>query len=154
VSIFAPPPMADLPQSVEWYLTRTGNDEGYTLGEIRYGLYDNERVCYTTENEDQRTEEGNGIYNDAAIPALRYKLLLCKSSAGGQCIRIEAVPGFGDVEIRAGSKEKRMRGDILIRTEGFAPGFEGSENPLIEMTNEIRRLNRKNISVYLNVVRK
>ena len=162
MSIFAPPKMSGLPQSVEWYLVRDkrmesrNGREGYTLGEIRYGFFDAQRVCYTVEDFDNHLEEGNGNPNgiSSAIGTGRYRLTICQSPQYGHTIlRAHAVPGFSGVEINARGEDERLFGCIAVGTERMLDGVRDTQPALARLVVELRKMNMREIGVYLNVVR-
>lgn len=150
MTIFAPPPMSPLPQSVEWFLVRDKLMEGYALGEIRYGLLDSQRICYTAEDEDKHTEDGNGRTGKAAIPTGRYRLSL---PVHGRNILVNAVPGFFHVEIRAESGTGRDEGDITVGDSRTLVGVGNPSSALTRLITELRRQTMRNVAVYLNVGR-
>ena len=156
MTIFAPPPMSPLPQSVEWFLVRDrvmpprNGLDGHSQGEIRYGVLDSARICFTSEDEDKHLEDGNGRTGKAAIPAGRYRLTL---PVHGRNILVNAVPGFFHVEIRAKSGTGRDDGDITV---GDSRTLDGVGNPtpaLTRLITELRRQIMKGVSVWLNVGR-
>jgi hypothetical protein len=164
MSMIAPRDMLPLPQSVEWFLVRDplksmparNGREGYTLGEIRYGFFDSQRVCYTVEDFDYRLEEGNGkpLESSSAMPAGRYKLSIHQSPHHGhQCIRIHKVDGFCDLEINANGTAERLLGCVSVGTERMPDGVRNSKPALAVLVAELRKMNHREIGVYLNVVR-
>ena len=164
MTIFAPPPMNPLPQSVEWYLVRDtlksmparNGREGFTLGEIRYGFFDSARVCYSVEDEDRYLEDGNGKYpeHSAAIPCGRYRLTIEQSPQWGTpVLRAHAVPGFGRVEVNARGDDERLFGCIAVGTAQMLDSVRDCQPALSLLVSEIRKMNQREIGVYLNVVR-
>jgi hypothetical protein len=156
MTIFAPPPMSPLPRSVEWFLVRDKSMEsrngleGYCLGEIRYGVLDSQRICYTHEDEDKQLENGNGRTGKAAIPAGRHRLTL---PVHGRNILINAVPGFFHVEIRAESGISRNDGDVAVGDMRTLAGVGNCSFALARLITELRRLTMAGVQVYLNVGR-
>jgi len=156
MTIFAPPKMEEAPFVREWFLVRdkimpmmNGRD-GYSLGEIRYGILDAQRVCYSCEDEDKRLEEGNGGVEGAAIPLGRYRLTL---PVHGRNILINAVPGFSHVEICSDSHRERLDGNVTVGDEPTLDGVGNCQPALLRLITELRRLNMRNIAVYLNGTR-
>lgn len=161
MTIFAEPQRNPDPPSVDWFLVRDkfmeprNGREGFTLGEIRYGLFDSQRICYTVEDQDRRLEEGNGkVYGRSAIPTGKYRLTIYQSpSRGDTCIAVNAVAGFSDVQIHCANKAEELRGCIapgIIRT---LDGVVDSRIAMVGLITELRRLNMREIRVYLNVMR-
>ena len=145
MTIFAPPPMTPCPAPVEWFLVRDtvmeprNGREGFTLGEIRYGVQDSQRVCYTVEDQ-------HGIQEG------RYRLTVHQSSTGHPCISINAVPGARDVEIFADGHKERLDGHVAVGTERLLDGCGNCKPALISLITELRRQTMKGVAVYLNVV--
>jgi hypothetical protein len=163
MTIFAPPSMNPLPMSVEWYLRRQAQTiearngrEGYTLGVLEYGLPEQRRSVYCVEDQDRRLEEGNGNPNGLAscIPLGRYRLTIHQSPQHGhQVIKTHAVPGFSGVEINARSEDERLFGCIAVGVERMFDGVRNSQPALSFLIAELRKMNMREIGVYLNVVR-
>ena len=153
--------MPPLPKSIEWFLVRDkvmeprNGREGYSLGEIRYGFFDSQRVCYTVEDQDLRLEDGNGkIYGKSAIPTGRYRCTTYQSpSRGNACILLHDVPAFSGVEIHAANHAEELRGCIAVGTERLLDGVRNSKPALILLIAELRRQIMSGVSVYLNVTR-
>jgi hypothetical protein len=139
----------------EWFLvrdkfmeSRNGLD-GYTLGEIRYGVLDSQRVCYTLEDQDGRMEEGNGKrYRRTAIGTGRYRLTLPRE---GRVITVNKVPGFLHAEIRTGANLDE--GDVSVGDSRTLAGVGNTLPAHTRLTTELRRLTMAGVAVYLNVVR-
>jgi hypothetical protein len=161
MTIFAPPPMTPMPEAREWFLVRNkvmeprNGREGYTLGEIRYGVLDSPRICYTVEDEDRRLEEGNGkIYGKSAIPTGRFQLTRYQSpKRGSECILLNAVPGFSGVEIHAANHAEELLGCIAVGIEPLPDGVRNCKPALQSLIGELVRLTMAGISVFLNVTR-
>ena len=161
MTIFAPPPMTPCPAPVEWFCVRDkfmeprNGREGYALGEIRYGVFDSARVCYTVEDEDRKLEQGNGkVYGKSAIPTGRYRITIYQSPRRGDtCILLNAVEGFSGVEIHAANHAEELRGCIAVGTERLIDGVRNCKPALTSLITELRRLTMRGTAVYLNVVR-
>jgi hypothetical protein len=161
MTIFAPPPMNPLPQSVEWWLVRDksmesrNGREGWTLGEIRYGFFDSARVCHSVEDEDRHLENGNGNpHKSAAMPLGRYRLTIHQSPHHGHvCIGVNAVPGFSGVEVNANGTAERLLGNVAVGDERMLDGVRNCQLALTRLVTELRRQTMKGVAVYLNVVR-
>ena len=146
---------------VEWYCVRDkfmeprNGREGFTLGEIRYGVFDSQRVCYTVEDEDRRLEEGNGkVYGKSAIPTGRYRLTIYQSpSRGDTCIAVNAVPGFSNVQIHSANAAEELLGCIAAGTTRTLDGVGNSRVAVAGLITELRRLTMQEVAVYLNVTR-
>lgn len=144
-------------RAVEWFLVRdkrmerrNGRD-GFALGEIRYGILDSQRICFTHEDEDRGIEDGNGKPNGrTAIPCGRYRVTL---PAHGRNILVNAVPGFSHVEIRSDSGTVRNEGDITVGDVRTLDGSGNSQPALVRLITELRRLTMAGVAVYLNVGR-
>jgi hypothetical protein len=157
MTIFAPPPMTPFPPVREWFLIRdkclgmrNGRD-GFALGEIRYGILDSQRICYTFEDEDRRLEDGNGKPDGrAAIPCGRYRITL---PVHGRNILINDVPGFFHVEIRADGGSSRDEGDVSVGDVRTLDAAGNCHPALLRLITELRRLTIAGTAVYLNVVR-
>lgn len=157
MSIFAPPPMTPFPKVREWFLVRDkamqprNGRAGFTLGEIRYGLFDSQRVCYTHEDQDGRLEDGNGrTEGRSAIPKGRYRVTL---PVHGRNILVNAVPGFFHVEICAESEKSRDEGDISVGDVRTLDGAGNCQPALTRLISELRRLTMDDTAVFLNVMR-
>ncbi len=139
----------------DWFLVRDtfahpqeGLD-GYCLGEIRYGVLDSQRICYTREDEDNHLEDGNGKpYRRSAIPTGRYRLTLPKS---GRFIYINAVPGFVGPKIRTGFASDE--GDVTVGDGRTMAGVGITVPALTRLITELRGLTMRGVEVWLNVVR-
>lgn len=161
MSIFAPPPMPPFPPSAEWFLVRDkfmeprNGREGFTLGELRYGVFDSARICYTVEDQDRHLEDGNGkIYGKSAIPIGRYRLSIYQSpSRGDICIAVDAVPGFKHIQIHAANHAEELLGCVACGTERLLDGVRNCKPALTWLIAELRRQTLKGASVYLNVTR-
>jgi hypothetical protein len=128
--------------------SRNGLD-GYTLGEIRYGVLDSPRICYTLEDEDGHMENGNGKrYRRTAIGIGRYRLTIPKS---GRVITINKVPGFLHAEIRTGVSLDE--GDVSVGDSRTLAGVGNTVPALTRLIGELRRLTMASVAVYLNVTR-
>lgn len=156
MTIFAPPPMSPFPVVREWFLVRdksmpmmNGRD-GYTLGEIRYGILDSQRVCYCCEDEDKHLENGNGKYDSSAIPLGRFLLRL---SEHANEIEVKGTPGFSDIAIRKYGGEERLLGCIAVGSQRTLDGVRDSQPALTVLVKELRRLTMNGVAVYLNVTR-
>ena len=142
-------------RSVDWFLvrdkfmeSRNGLD-GYTLGEIRYGILDSPRVCYTLEDQDGHMEDGNGKrYRRTAIGTGRYRLTI---PSEGRVITINKVPGFFHSEIRSGSNLDE--GDVAVGDTRCLAGVGNTTPALVRLITELRRLTMAGVAVYLNVGR-
>ena len=139
----------------EWFLVRDKYMEprngldGYTLGEIRYGVLDSPRICYTLEDEDGHMEDGNGKrYRRTAIGAGRYRLTLPRE---GRVITINKVPGFLHAEIRTGANLDE--GDVAVGDTRTLAGVGTTVPALTRLTTELRRLTMAGVQVWLNVTR-
>jgi hypothetical protein len=157
MTIFSPPPMSPFPVVREWFLVRDkcmehrNGREGFSLGEIRYGVLDSQRICFTHEPQDRRLEDGNGKPDgNSAIPCGRFRLTL---PVHGRNILVNAVPGFSHVEIRAEGGTERNEGDITIGDVRTLDGSGNCQPALVRLITELRRLTMQNVAVYLNVVR-
>jgi hypothetical protein len=156
MTIFAPPPMTPCPIPREWYLVRDkfmpprNGREGFTLGEIRYGFHDAQRICHTCEDDDKHLEDGNGKSEGAAIPCGRYRLTL---PMHGRNILVNAVPGFEHVEICAEGHRERLDGYIAVGDARTLDGCGNCQPALVRLITELRRKTMNGIAVYLNVVR-
>ena len=82
----------------EWFLVRDkfmpprNGLDGYCIGEIRFGVINSQRICFTLEDEDNHLEDGNGKpYRRSAIPTGRYRLTIPRED---RLITINKVPGF------------------------------------------------------------
>jgi hypothetical protein len=157
--MYAPGDMPPFPSVREWYLVRDtlkampprNGLDGHTPGEIRYGIFDSQRICFTSEDSDNRLEDGNGKpYGRSAIPTGRYKLRL---PVTGKNILLEDVPGFFHVEICAESGISRDEGDITVGDARTLDGCGDRQPALIRLVTELRRLTRAGIACYLNVGR-
>jgi hypothetical protein len=144
-------------RSVEWYLVRDkvmparNGLDGYTLGEIRYGILDSQRVCYTYEDQDRRLEDGNGKpFERSAVPTGRYRLTL---PVHGRNILINAVPGFFHVEICADCGIGRDDGFISVGDTRTLAGVGNSTLALARLISELRRLTMQDVAVWINVTR-
>lgn len=148
-------------RSVEWFLVRDkfmeprNGREGFTLGEIRYGNFDSQRVCYTVEDQDRRLEEGNGkVYGKSAIPTGRFRLTIYQSPRRGDtCILLNNVPAFSGVEIHAANHAEELLGCISAGTSRTLDGVGNSRIALSGLITELRRLTMQEVAVYLNVMR-
>jgi hypothetical protein len=139
----------------EWFLPRDtfvpSKDglDGYCLGEIRYGILDSQRICYTREDEDNHLENGNGKpYRRSAIPAGKYRLTLPKS---GMFIFINAVPGFVQPKIRA--RFALDEGDVSVGDTRVLAGVGTTVPAITRLITELRWLIMRDIEVWLNVGR-
>lgn len=139
----------------DWFLVRDkfmeprNGLDGYCLGEVRYGVLDSQRVCYTLEDEDNHLENGNGKpFRQSAIPVGRYRLTLPKS---GMFIFINAVPGFVQPKIRTGIALNE--GDVSVGDTRFLAGVGATVPALTRLTTELRKLTMRDVAVYLNVTR-
>lgn len=157
---YVTPPMTPTPKPVEWFLVRENamparnGREGFTLGEIRYGVFDSTRICHTVEDEDRHLEDGNGkIYGKSAIPTGRYRLCVYPSPKHGTCILLFDVPGFKYAEIHAANHAEELRGCIACGYERLLDGVRNCQPALIGLIAELRRHTRNSVFVYLNVVR-
>ena len=138
--------VGSITRAVEWFLVR----DRRRVGEIRYGVIDSQRVCYTFEDEDQHTENGNGRTGRAAIPTGRYRITL---PVHGRNILVNAVPGFFHVEIRAELGSERDEGDITVGDEQAVDGVGNCHSALTRLITELRRLTMNGTAVWLNVGR-
>lgn len=139
----------------EWFLVRDkfmeprNGLDGYTLGEIRYGVLDSQRVCYTLEDQDNHLEDGNGKpYRRSAIPTGRYRITL---PGNGNYILINKVPGFFHAEIRTGAALDE--GDVAVGNTRSVAGVGDPAFALTRLITELRRLTMQGVAVYLNVTR-
>jgi hypothetical protein len=139
----------------EWFLHRDtfvpAQDglDGYCLGEIRYGILDSQRICYTREDEDNHLENGNGKpYRRSTIPTGQYRLTLPKS---GMFIFINAVPGFVQPKIRTGFALNE--GDVSVGDTRFLAGVGVTVPAITRLITELRWLTMRDIEVWLNVGR-
>jgi hypothetical protein len=155
MTISANPTMTKLPESREWFLVRDkampprNGLDGYTLGEIRYGVIDSQRVCYTLEDEDNHLEDGNGKpYRRSAIPTGRYRITI---PGNGNYILINHVPGFFHAEIRTGNALDE--GDVAVGDSRTLAGVGITVPALARLITELRRLTMAGVAVYLNVSR-
>ena len=145
-------------RAVDWFLVRDKHMEprngrdGFTLGEIRYGVLDSQRICYTHEDQDRRLEDGNGKPDGrrSAVPTGCYRVTL---PVHGRNILVNAVPGFFHVEIRAESGISRDEGDITVGDERTLDGTRNCHTALQTLITELRRLTMAGVAVYLNVGR-
>lgn len=143
------------PRVAEWFLVRDklvpaqDGIDGYCLGEIRYGILDSQRVCYTLEDEDNHLEDGNGKpYRRSAIPTGRYRVTL---PASGRYILINKVPGFFHTEIRTGIGLDE--GDVSVGDERTLVGVRNTIPAITRLITELRRLTMAGTAVFLNVGR-
>jgi hypothetical protein len=139
----------------EWFLVRDkcmeprNGLDGYTLGEIRYGVQDSQRVCYTLEDEDGHMEDGNGKrFRRTAIGTGRYRLTLPKD---GRTITINKVPGFANSKICTGASLDE--GDVSVGDTRTLAGVGNRGFAITRLISELRRLTMGGVSVYLNVGR-
>jgi len=139
----------------EWFLVRDkfmeprNGLDGYCLGEIRYGVIDSQRVCYTLEDQDNHLEDGNGKpYRRSAIPIGRYRITL---PGNGNYILVNAVPGFFHAEIRTGAALDE--GDVAVGDTRSLAGVGNTVPALSRLITELRRLTMQGVAVWLNVTR-
>lgn len=144
-------------RAVEWFVVRDkcmekrNGRSGFTLGEIRYGVMDSQRICFTHEDEDKGLENGNGKPDGkSAIPCGRYRITL---PAHGRNIIVNAVPGFSHVEIRANGGTARNDGDITVGDVRTLDGSVNCHPALTRLITELRRMTMQEVAVYLNVMR-
>ena len=150
--------MSPFPVVREWFLVRDiakmmparNGLPGHTPGEIRYGILDSQRICFTTEDEDRRLENGNGNFERSAIPTGRYLLSLCPHSNG---IQVNDVPGFRGVEICEPFGKTELCGAIVAGAQRAISGVSDFQPAIIRLVKELRRLTRAGIDCYLNVTR-
>ena len=141
----------------EWFLVRDkfmeprNGLDGFTLGEIRYGVLDSQRVCYTLEDQDNHLEDGNGKpYRKSAIDIGRYRVTLPKD---GNYILVNAVKSFFHVEIRSSYGAMRDEGDITVGDVRTLVGVGNTPLALTRLITELRRLTMAGTAVYLTVTR-
>lgn len=141
----------------EWFLVRDkfmeprNGLDGYCLGEIRYGLLDSQRICYTLEDQDNHLEVGNGKpYRKSAVGTGRYRLTL---PGNGNYILVNHVPSFLHVEIRSGYGAVRDEGDITVGDVRTLAGVGNTPLALTRLITELRRLTMAGTAVWLNVGR-
>ena len=148
-------------RAVDWFLVRDkfmeprNGREGFTLGEIRYGVLDSQRICYTVEDFDKHVEQGNEPHDgNTAIGTGRYRITIHQSPHHGHvCIRLHAVPGCRGIEVNALGSAEGLRGCIAVGDERLLDGVRNCTPALTRLITELRRMTMQEVAVYLNVMR-